>query len=175
MASFNKLIDHNKHMSILLFGVMAVLFAFFGASLGAYWGGDWLTGVIIAVAVAGLYFFMTDVSVAFFVLSAMTATLYLVMYILMYAAAIRLRLTRPDLPRSYRIPGGTPGMCAVAGLGLAGVVFSLVVGFFPPSNLPVGNPAVYVGLVSGGLVVFVGMPLLIHALKKPEWKQSGKA
>lgn len=37
MASFNKLIDHNKHMSILLFGVMAVLFAFFGASLGAYW------------------------------------------------------------------------------------------------------------------------------------------
>jgi heat shock protein HtpX len=59
MASFNKLIDHNKHMSILLFGVMAVLFAFFGASLGAYWGGDWLTGVIIAVAVAGLYFFIS--------------------------------------------------------------------------------------------------------------------
>ena len=133
-----------------------------------------LQAVVVSL-LAGLYFFMTDVSVAFFVLSAMTATLYLVMYILMYAAAIRLRLTRPDLPRSYRIPGGTPGMCAVAGLGLAGVVFSLVVGFFPPSNLPVGNPAVYVGLVSGGLVVFVGMPLLIHALKKPEWKQSGKA
>ena len=133
-----------------------------------------LQAVVVSL-LAGLYFFMTDVSVAFFVLSAMTATLYLVMYILMYAAAIRLRLTRPDLPRSYRIPGGTPGMCAVAGLGLAGVVFSLVVGFFPPSNLPVGNPALYVGLVSGGLVVFVGMPLLIHALKKPEWKQSGKA
>lgn len=133
-----------------------------------------LQAVVVSL-LAGLYFFMTDVSVAFFVLSAMTATLYLVMYILMYAAAIRLRLTRPDLPRSYRIPGGTPGMCAVAGLGLAGVVFSLVVGFFPPSNLPVGNPALYVGLVSGGLVVFVGMPLLIHALKKPEWKQGGKA
>ncbi|WP_352424813.1 amino acid permease [Aminomonas paucivorans] len=133
-----------------------------------------LQAVVVSL-LAGLYFFMTDVSVAFFVLSAMTATLYLVMYILMYASAIRLRLTRPDLPRSYRIPGGTPGMCAVAGLGLAGVVFSLVVGFFPPSNLPVGNPALYVGLVSGGLVVFVGMPLLIHALKKPEWKQGGKA
>ena len=59
MASFNKLIDHNKHMSILLFGFMAVLFGIFGASIGAYWGGDWLSGVVIAVLVAGLYFFIS--------------------------------------------------------------------------------------------------------------------
>lgn len=133
-----------------------------------------LQAVVVSL-LAGLYFFMTDVSVAFFVLSAMTATLYLVMYILMYSAAIKLRITRPDLPRSYSIPGGVPGICAVAGLGLAGVVFSLVVGFFPPTDLPVGNPVLYVGLVAGGLVAFVGMPLIINSLKKPEWKQGGKA
>ena len=40
-----------------------------------------------------------------------------------------------------------------------------------PTNLPVGNPAVYVGLVNAGMVVFVGLPLIINALKKPEWKQ----
>jgi heat shock protein HtpX len=59
VASFNKLIDHNKHMSILLFGFMAILFGIFGASIGAYWGGDWITGVVIAVLVAGLYFFIS--------------------------------------------------------------------------------------------------------------------
>jgi len=59
VASFNKLIDHNKHKSILLFGFMAVLFGIFGASIGAYWGGDWLSGVVIAVLVAGLYFFIS--------------------------------------------------------------------------------------------------------------------
>jgi len=59
VASFNKLIDHNKHMSILLFGFMAVLFGIFGASIGAYWGGDWITGVVIAVLVAGLYFLIS--------------------------------------------------------------------------------------------------------------------
>ena len=133
-----------------------------------------LQAVVVSL-LAGLYFIMTDVSVAFFVLSAMTATLYLVMYILMYAAAIKLRITRPDLPRSYKIPGGVPGICTVAGLGLAGVIFALVVGFFPPTNLPVGNPVLYVGLVAGGLVAFVGMPLIINSLKKPEWKQGGKA
>ncbi len=134
-----------------------------------------LIQAVVVSLLAGLYFIMTDVSVAFFVLSAMTATLYLVMYILMYSTAIKLRITRPDLPRSYRIPGGVPGMCAVAGLGLVGVTFSLLVGFFPPTNLPVGNPVLYVGLVAGGLVLFTGMPLLINALKKPDWKQESKA
>ncbi len=126
---------------------------------------------IIVTLLASLYFIMDNVSVAFFVLSAMTITLYLSMYILMYAAAIKLRYTRPDLPRSYKVPGGLYGLCAVAGIGLLGVGFSLIIGFFPPSNLPVGNPALYVGLVTAGMVVFIGLPLWIHKMKKPEWKK----
>ena len=121
---------------------------------------------IIVTLLASLYFIMDNVSVAFFVLSAMTITLYLSMYILMYAAAIKLRYTRPDLPRSYKVPGGLYGLCAVAGIGLLGVGFSLIIGFFPPSNLPVGNPALYVGLVTAGMVVFIGLPLWIHKMKK---------
>jgi hypothetical protein len=65
-------------------------------------------------------------------------------------------------------------MWLVAGTGLLGVLFSLVVGFFPPTNLPVGNPTLYVGLVAGGMVVFVGLPLVINASKKPGWRQAGK-
>ncbi len=125
---------------------------------------------LIITLLSALYFIMDNVSVAFFVLSAMTVTLYLAMYILMFAAAIKLRITRPDLPRSYKVPGGTVGMVLVAGLGLLGVSFALVVGFFPPSNLPVGSPALYVGLVAAGMIVFIGLPLIINALKKPEWK-----
>lgn len=131
----------------------------------------WIQAVIVAV-LALLYFIMRDVSVAFFVLSAMTATLYLAMYMLMFAAAIRLRITRPDLPRSYKVPGGIIGMGLIAGIGFLGVAFALVVGFFPPSNLPVGNPTLYVGLVAAGMIIFIGLPLIIQAFKKPEWKQS---
>lgn len=131
-----------------------------------------IQGVIVSI-LASLYFIMDNVSVAFFVLSAMTITLYLVMYILMYAAAIKLRYTRPDLPRSYKVPGGNFGMCLVAGVGLLGVCFALLVGFFPPSNLPVGSPTLYVGLVAGGMVVFLGLPLLINSCKKPSWRAGG--
>ncbi len=130
-----------------------------------------LIQAVIVSLLASLYFIMDNVSVAFFMISAMTVTLYLVMYILMYAAAIKLRYTQPDLPRTYKVPGGLYGLCAVAGVGLLGVVFAFVVGFFPPTNLKVGNPALYVTLVALGLVVFTGLPLLINAMKKPSWKR----
>ena len=108
-------------------------------------------GAIVTV-LSLAYFVMADVSVAFFLLSAMTITLYLIMYMLMYAAAIRLRYSQPDLKRSYRVPGGTMGMWIVAGVGFVGVAFSFLVGFFPPTQLPVGSPTLYVWLVVGGTV-----------------------
>ena len=92
------------------------------------------------------------------------------MYMLMYAAALRLRYSQPDLTRSYRVPGGITGMWIVAGTGLAGVVFAFIVGFFPPTQLPVGSLALYVGLVAGGTIVFTGLPLLITMMKQASWR-----
>jgi putative glutamate/gamma-aminobutyrate antiporter len=129
-------------------------------------------GLIVTV-LSLAYFVMADVSVAFFLLSAVTITLYLIMYMLMYAAAIRLRYSQPDLKRSYRVPGGTVGMWCIAGVGFAGVAFAFLVGFFPPTQLPVGSPALYVGLVAGGTVIFTGLPLLIGTLKRSSWKSVG--
>ena len=126
-------------------------------------------GVIVTI-LALTYFVMADVSVAFFLLSAMTISLYLIMYMLMYAAAIRLRYSQPDLKRSYRVPGGIAGMWSIAGVGFAGVVFAFIVSFFPPSQLPVGSPALYVGLVVAGTVIFTGLPLLISMSKQPSWR-----
>lgn len=126
---------------------------------------------IIVSILACLYFIIDNVSVAFFVLSAMTVTLYLVMYMLMFAAAIYLRITQPELPRVYKIPGGIIGMFIVAGIGFLGVAFATIVGFFPPTNLPVGNPELYVTLVASGMIVFIGLPLIINSMKKPSWKE----
>ena len=127
---------------------------------------------VIVTILGSLYFVMKNVNVAFFVLSAMTVTLYLIMYMLMYLAALKLRYSAPDLPRPYRIPGSWGGIWLVTLTGLAGVGFAFVVGFFPPSNLVVGNPALYVTLVTAGTVVFTGIPWLIHLCRKPGWKNS---
>lgn len=130
-----------------------------------------LIQALIVTVLGGLYFIMDNVNVAFFVLSAMTVTLYIIMYILMYLAALKLRYTAPELPRPYKVPGGWFGIWLITLVGLAGVGFAFVAGFFPPSNLPVGNPPLYVALVAGGTIIFTGIPWLIHFCRKPEWKE----
>lgn len=115
----------------------------------------------LVALLSSCYLFMQNVNVAFFLLSALTIGLYLIMYLMMYAAAIRLRYTQPDLPRSYRVPGGRVGMWIVAGGGFLAVLFSLVVTFYPPSQLPVGSPTAYTLLVAAGTLFFVSLPLAI--------------
>ncbi|MDD3344812.1 MAG: amino acid permease [Candidatus Omnitrophica bacterium] len=120
-----------------------------------------LVQAVIVTVLSGIYFITKNVSVAFFLISAMTITLYLIMYALMYAAGICLRYKRPDLTRKFRVPGGSAGMWLAGLVGIGGVSFSFIVAFFPPSQLPVGNPAQYVLLVAGGTVIFSAIPFFI--------------
>jgi amino acid transporter len=125
-------------------------------------------GAVVTV-MSLLYFVIADVSVVFFLISAMTIALYLIAYMFMYAAAIKLRYSRPTLPRPFSVPGGLPGMWLTAGVGLVGVGFSFLVAFFPPDQLPMGSPGLYVTLVVFGTVFFCGIPLVIHGMRRTEW------
>jgi len=125
-------------------------------------------GLVVTV-MSCLYFLIKNVSVVFFLVGAMTVALYLIAYMLMYAAGLRLRYSKPNLPRSFRVLFGLAGMWLVAGVGLVGVCFSFLVAFFPPDQLPVGSPTLYVTLVVVGTVVFCGIPLLLHFLRRPDW------
>ena len=128
----------------------------------------WIQGTIVTV-ISFVYLLMPTISSAFFLLTALTAILYLIMYALLYAAAIRLRYSQPDVHRTYKVPGGNVGMWLIAGIGLLAVLFAMIVGFFPPVQLALGSPAFYVVFLIVGTVVFVGAPLVINGLKKPSW------
>lgn len=132
-----------------------------------------IQGIIVTI-LSSLYIIMDDVSVAFFLLSALTIGLYLLMYMMMYASGIRLRYTQPNLPRTYKIPGGNFGMWFIAGIGFLAVLFSFIVTFFPPSQLPVGSPAFYTGLVVVGTVVFLAIPFVISGVMERKRKKQGQ-
>ncbi|MEV6772842.1 amino acid permease [Nocardia sp. NPDC051030] len=127
-----------------------------------------IQGIVVSL-LSSIYLFMDDVSSAFFLISAMAVSLYLIIYMVMYAAAIRLRYTQPDLPRAFKIPGGKIGIWLFAGIGFLAVAFAFVLAFVPPSQLPIGSPATYVALVAGGAIVFSAVPLIIERMKKPSW------
>ncbi len=122
---------------------------------------------VFVTALALIYFIFKNVNVAFFLLSALTAGLYIIMYLQMYAAAIKLRYSQPNLLRPYKIPGGKSGIWTVAGIGFLAALFSLVVAFVPPTQLVIGNKTTYVLMVAAGTIVFVILPFIInYAVKK---------
>jgi putative glutamate/gamma-aminobutyrate antiporter len=133
----------------------------------------YIQGAIVTL-ISLVYVIMPNVSSAFFLLTALTAVLYLIMYILLYSSAIKLRYSHPEIVRPYKIPGGKAGIWIVAGVGLLAVLFAFFIGFFPPAQLTVGSPAFYIVFLISGVVVFVGAPIVINKLKKPRWiPQSG--
>ena len=120
-----------------------------------------LQGFIVTI-LASLYFLMNDVSVAFFLLSALTVAVYIIMYILMYATAIKLRIKFPTLERPYK----APVLYLLATVGILAAVFALVLSFVPPAQLPVGNPITYITIVAIGTIGFFTIPLIIANRKK---------
>jgi glutamate:GABA antiporter len=126
-------------------------------------------GTVITL-IALLYAFLPDVSRAFWIFTVMATQVYLIMYLLMFTAAVRLRRSRPDHPHGYRAP-------ALGLLCLVGTVSSaaaLVIGFVPPSQFGHSNPAGYAVLIlTGILVVGIVPPVLMDRLRKPGWKVAG--
>ncbi|WP_419646046.1 APC family permease, partial [Victivallis vadensis] len=118
--------------------------------------------------------FMPTISGAFWVMSALTAQLYMVMYLLMFAAAIRLRYTQPDKVRPYRIPGGKPGIWIVSGIAFLTALLAIVVGFIPTGGVRSDGDLADVGYVLFlffGMVVFVGMPLVFYHIYEQKKKK----
>lgn len=128
-----------------------------------------ITQAIIVSLFSVAFLIMPTVSSAYWILNATLAQLYLLMYVLMFAAVIRLRYTHPHLHRPYKIPGGKVGVWIVAGLGLTGSLATFFIGFFPPAQIATGNTFVYVGFLILSILIACIAPSVILLFKKPSW------
>ncbi|GHC63988.1 APC family permease [Streptomyces cinnamoneus] len=121
---------------------------------------------VLTTLIALLYAFIPDVSSAYWIFSVVTTQIYLVVYLLMFAAVIRLRATRPHQPRGFRVPA----VHLVAGIGFAASVGAMCIGFVPPEQFGGGPVWSYVLTVGGGLLVLGFLaPLAFLTFRKPHW------
>ncbi|MGQ4435648.1 MULTISPECIES: APC family permease [unclassified Streptomyces] len=123
-------------------------------------------GVVTTVIALG-YAFIPNVSNVYWIFSTITTQVYLIVYLLMFAAAMRLRKTQPDHPRGYRVPA-LHLLCTV---GLLASVAALAIGFVPPSQFGGGSIWSYIGIIGGGLVILgLLIPGAFLKFRKPGWR-----
>ncbi|NCD34985.1 MAG: amino acid permease [Spartobacteria bacterium] len=129
-----------------------------------------IQGIIVSVF-SLVYLVMPSVQSSFWMLTVLTSQVYLVMYVMMFVAAIRLRYKCPDARRTYRVPGGNAGMWLVAGGGCLASLFCIIVGFFPPSQLTAMKDIIFFEIfLLAGMTILIIPPLIIYKIRKPEWQ-----
>lgn len=125
---------------------------------------------IIVTLLCSVFLFMPTVSSSYWVLTAITAQLALLVYIIMFSAAIYLRYKHPRVHRAYKVPVGNLGIWVLGIIGILACIFTIIIGFFPPSQIHVGKVLTYEMILIGGIVILCIPPFILYKMRKPHWR-----
>jgi amino acid transporter len=127
---------------------------------------------VVTTLIALMYALIPSVSSAYWIFSVITTQVYLIVYLLMFVAAMRLRKNQPDHPRGYRAPA-LPVLCVT---GLIASAAAMVIGFVPSSQFGSGSVWSYVLIIGLGLLIlgFV-IPFGFLKFRKPSWQDPDAA
>lgn len=120
-----------------------------------------LTSVLTIV-----YLLLPSINSAYWLLTVLASQTYMIMYILMFCAAIKLRKTYQATDHTFTIGRSYISTYIVAGIGIIGCTTTLVVGFIPPESMGIGSDSLYEVLLISGLIVLSLPPFLINHLNR---------
>ena len=120
---------------------------------------------LIVTALAFFFALSPSVQGVFWIFSAMAVQLYLIMYMVMFLAAMRLRRTKSEVERGFR----TPAMALVGWLGFLASALGFLIGFIEPTGTATSQVTYTLALLVGIVVLGCG-PFILYALRKPSWR-----
>jgi amino acid transporter len=124
------------------------------------------------VTVLSLVFVVApNTSAAFAILQAISIILYMCMYVCMFASAIKLRRSQPDVERPIRIRGLT----VVACIGILASLSAIILGLTPPAGYTAVPAGLYGVIIAVGVVVLALPAQFLHHFRRPEWASIDEA
>jgi amino acid transporter len=124
-----------------------------------------LQAILVSVCCM-VFLFIPSVNGFYWLFTALSTQLYVLMYVFMFASAIALRSQQSDPLTGFTIPGGKYGLWFICTLGLGGCGLSLTIGFFPPSSIDFGGSWMFQSYFTAGLLTAI-LPALIMMFLKP--------
>jgi amino acid transporter len=120
-------------------------------------------GVLVSLFCSA-FIIMPTVSSAYWLLTVISGQLYLVMYLFMFAAAIKLR-KKNSANYAYKIKG-VKVTWLVSALGTVGCLSFFVIGFILPDSLGLATDAHYYLFQSTALLLMILLPPIIYYLTR---------
>ncbi|OGT61142.1 MAG: transporter [Gammaproteobacteria bacterium RIFCSPLOWO2_02_FULL_42_14] len=119
---------------------------------------------ILVSAVCLAFTLFKSINDIYWLLTDLSTELYVMMYVLMFLAAIVLHYKHKNIKKEFCIPGGTPMKWILVLLGLISCLVTLVIGFVPPSTLDFGGKLHYALVFAAGIVIMC-LPGFILAVR----------
>jgi len=117
---------------------------------------------VIVTLLCSCFMLFPTANAIYWLFTALSTELYMLMYLLMFIAAWKLKGKFPEMKRTFTIPGGKLGYYLTCLLGLLGCCLTLVVGFIPPvESLDMGSANHFRLVFSLGIVIMLSPALII--------------
>ena len=111
-------------------------------------------GVLVSIACTA-FLFLPSINASYWLLTALTTQLYMMMYVILFLSGMRLRSKMSYTKGYFVIPGKKFGSWLVCSLGLIGCAITLYVGFIPPENINIGSSLNYEILFCSGILIMI--------------------
>ncbi|MDE3045077.1 MAG: amino acid permease [Verrucomicrobiota bacterium] len=116
----------------------------------------------VVVSLVCLVFLLEPTINAFYwFLTALSTELYMIMYVMIFCAGVRLHYKYIDRPSTFKIPGNGWGMWATALLGLVGCLLTIIISFLPPDTI-ITTPGRYLSMICIGNLVSISPLFLFY-------------
>jgi amino acid transporter len=125
-----------------------------------------ITQAIFVSAFCLVYFLIPSINAFYWFLTALSASLYMIVYILLFLAAIFLHYRYVDRPKAFKVPGGTLGIWITTSLGIFGCLLTIIVGFFPPPTIEIESISRYAFMFLIGNLSMISPVILFYLYKK---------
>lgn len=124
-----------------------------------------LQAVLVTILCSGFLLF-PSVNVIYWLFTDLSTELYIMMYVLMFIAAWKLKGKYSNRIRTFEIPGKKIGYYCTCLLGLIGCIITLIVGFTPPeASLNMGGSGHFRFVFASGIILMI-LPSIFLYLRK---------
>lgn len=119
----------------------------------------------LVTIICAAFFLFESVNASYWLLTALSTEIYMLMYVLMFLAALSLRFKLKFSDAVFAIPGKKIGTVTACIFGLLGCIVTLIVGFVPPSDMNIGSTWYYELIFCSGMLLMLAPVWLCYRYK----------
>lgn len=121
---------------------------------------------ILVTVLCSAFLLIPSVNGIYWLLTALSTQLYMLMYVMMFLAAMYIKKKYAHHERPFVVPGGKAGYYLTCVLGLFGCAVTLTVGFIPPEMLDIGSVLRYETIFCSGFIGLLLPSIFFYAYRR---------